>query len=106
MVGRAELSFVEILHTMRTGGLAYTRHYGRPFWDDLAADPALYASFEHVMSFNLPQGAPAILVARDWASLADVVDVGGGDSTLLMTLLTEYARVCSTLRQPGGHSSA
>src|SRR5258708_14318412 len=89
-VGRAELSLVEILHTMRTGGLAYTRHYGRPFWDDLAADPALYASFEHVMSFNLRQGAPAILAARDWASPAPVVDVRGGGGPPLCTPRTQH----------------
>jgi hypothetical protein len=97
MVGRAELSFVEILHTVRTGGLAYTRHYGRPFWEDLAADPALYASFEQVMSFNLRQAVPAILAARDWASLARVVDVGGGDGTLLNALLTRHPGLRGTL---------
>ncbi len=96
-VGRAELSFVEILHTVRTGGLAYTRHFGRAFWDDLAADPALYASFEQVMSFNLRQAASAILAAYDWASLGHVVDVGGGDGTLLTALLTEHPGLRGTL---------
>lgn len=97
MIGRAELSFVQILHTLRTGGLAYTRHYGRPFWDDLAGDPALYGTFEQVMSFKLRQDAPAILAARDWASLGHIVDLGGGDGTLLRTLLTEHPALTGTL---------
>src|SRR5260370_11452277 len=49
------------------------------------------------MSFNLRQAAPAILAARDWASLAHVVDVGGGDGTLLIALVTEHPGLRGTL---------
>src|SRR5260370_23697654 len=49
------------------------------------------------MSFNLRQAAPAILAARDWASLAHLVDVGGGDGTLLIALLTGHPGLRGTL---------
>src|SRR5260370_29392740 len=58
------------------------------------------------MSFNLRQGAPAILAARDWASLAHVVDVGGGDGTLLITLLTEHPGLRGTLVELAGPAAA
>ncbi|WP_405136970.1 hypothetical protein [Nocardia sp. NBC_01388] len=42
--GRAELAFVELLETIHTGTPAYPLRYGRPFWADLDAEPALRAS--------------------------------------------------------------
>src|SRR5918911_791244 len=40
-IGRADLCFVELLHTVRTGEPAFPRRFGRPYWDDLSAEPAL-----------------------------------------------------------------
>ncbi|MCT2583217.1 methyltransferase [Actinophytocola gossypii] len=34
--------------------------------------------------------APRVVTAYDWGSLGDVLDVGGGDGTLLIALLNEY----------------
>ena len=45
-LGHADLSVVELLHTVRTGEPAFDRHYGRGFWEDLAANPARAASFD------------------------------------------------------------
>src|SRR5829696_8601361 len=43
-IGRADLSFVQLLHTVRTGEPAFPAQFGRSFWDDLAADPTPSAS--------------------------------------------------------------
>src|SRR6266436_9789494 len=40
-VGKGDLSFVDLEHSVRTGEPAYLARYGIPFWDDLAADPEL-----------------------------------------------------------------
>jgi hypothetical protein len=44
--------------------------------DNLLTEPAL--------------DAPRIVSAYDWGALGDVIDVGGGDGTLLIALLNEY----------------
>jgi hypothetical protein len=89
-IGRADLAFVELLHSIRTGEPAFARRYGRPFWDDLAADPDRAASFDAQMGVDVGVDAPAIVAAHDWGALGQVVDVGGGDGTLLIALLRRY----------------
>ncbi|GAA4092575.1 methyltransferase [Actinomadura miaoliensis] len=89
-VGRAELSFVELLHSVRTGEAAYPAHFGRPFWEDMAAEPGRAASFDARMAADLARRAPGIVAGYDWGSLGHVVDVGGGDGSLLIALLTAH----------------
>jgi hypothetical protein len=100
-VGRVELAFVQLLHSIRTGEAAYPVQFGRSFWDDLAADPARAESFDAWMSANVPARAPDVVAAYDWGSLGHVVDVGGGDGSLLIALLTEFPALRGTvLDQP------
>ncbi|MCH6159943.1 methyltransferase [Streptomyces marispadix] len=89
-LGRAELSFVELLGTLRTGRNAYRARYGRSLWEDLAADAALSESFDEMMAFNMSEVVRSILAAYDWSSLKSVVDVGGGNGALLANLLSEH----------------
>jgi O-methyltransferase len=96
-VGRAELSFVELLHSIRTGEAAFTKRYGRPFWDDLAADPGRSASFDALLGADVAERSPGIVTGYDWGSLGHVVDVGGGDGSLLIALLSEYPNLRGTV---------
>lgn len=41
--------------------------------------------------------APRVVTAYDWGALGDVVDVGGGDGTLLIALLNEYPSLRGTV---------
>jgi hypothetical protein len=41
--------------------------------------------------------APSIVAAYDWGALGHVVDVGGGDGTLLIALLNEYPALHGTV---------
>jgi hypothetical protein len=89
-LGRAELAFVQLLHSVRTGDAAFTQQYGRPFWEDLVADHGRGASFDALMGADLAAWATAIVAAYDWGSLGTVIDVGGGDGTLLVELLRAH----------------
>lgn len=86
-VGRADLCFVELLHTVRTGEAAYPRQFGRAYWDDLSADPARAASFDALMGDRLVADLPVIAAAYPWGALGHVVDVGGGNASLLIAIL-------------------
>jgi O-methyltransferase domain len=106
-VGRAELSFVELLHSIRTGEAAFTKRYGRPFWDDLAADPARSASFDALLGADVAVRSPGVVTGYDWGSLGHVVDVGGGDGSLLIALLSEYPNLRGTVVDlPGSAETA
>lgn len=105
-VGRADLSFVQLLHSVRTGEPAYPRQFGRSFWDNLAADAALSASFDAQMGVDVAADAPAIVSAYDWAALGHVVDVGGGNGALLIAMLRAHPALRGTVVDLPGAAEA
>jgi predicted transcriptional regulator/SAM-dependent methyltransferase len=95
--GRADLSFVQLLHSVRTGKPAFPMQFGRAFWEDLSSDAARSAAFDVQMGADVATWAPAIVSAYDWGSLGHVVDVGGGNGTLLIALLRAYPTLLGTV---------
>lgn len=91
--GRAELAFVELLHTITTGAPAYPRRYGRQFWADLDAEPTLRASFDAQMTWRFRVSATQIADRFDWSRFPEVLDVGGGNGTLLAAILRAHPGV-------------
>jgi hypothetical protein len=96
-VGRAELSFFNLLHTVRTGESAFQEQFGVSFWDDLAARPERGAAFDAMLGADAVERSPFIVKGHDWGSLGHVVDVGGGAGALLIALLKEYPELRGTL---------
>jgi hypothetical protein len=96
-IGHGDLCFVDLLHTVRTGEPAYPRHFGRPYWDDLSADPQLGATFDALMGGRLAADAPVVATAYPWNTLGHVVDVGGGDGSLLIAILRAHADLRGTV---------
>ncbi|MFF2654575.1 methyltransferase [Streptomyces sp. NPDC058045] len=92
--GRMDLVFTELLHTVRTGGPAWEQAYGAPFWNDLAADPALGASFDATMAGSTRS---AVATGYDWSGVHHLVDVGGGSGALLGEVLTAHPGMRGTL---------
>ena len=96
-IGRADLSFVQLLHSVRTGEAAFPAQFGRPFWDDLAWDPERTSSYDAQMGIDVALWAPLVVAAYDWGSLGHVIDVGGGNGTLLASLLHAYPALRGTV---------
>jgi 2,7-dihydroxy-5-methyl-1-naphthoate 7-O-methyltransferase len=96
-IGRADLCFVQLLHTVRTGEPAFPRQFGRSFWDDLSADSGRAASFDALMGARLEADAPALAAAYPWGTLGHVVDVGGGNGSLLIAILRAHGELRGTV---------
>ncbi|MFC4015041.1 methyltransferase [Nonomuraea purpurea] len=92
--GRMDLVFTELMHTIRTGRPAWEAAFGAPFWDYLAANPAMAASFDVTMAGS---SRTAAATACDWSGVRHVVDVGGGVGALLAEVLRANAGVRATL---------
>jgi predicted transcriptional regulator len=105
-IGRADLSFFQLLHAVRTGEAAYPAQFGRAFWEDLSLDATLSQSFDELMGSDVAAEAPAIVAAYDWGSLEHVVDVGGGNGSLLIALLTAFPTLRGTVVDLPGASDA
>ena len=78
-------SFGEILHTVRTGTPAFAVRYGRPFYQHLADQPERAEAFHAAMG---GQPVPATLSGVLLHGVRTVVDLGGGDGSLLASVLT------------------
>ncbi len=78
-------SFGEILHTVHTGSPAFAARYGRPFYQYLADQPQQAEAFHAAMG---GQPVPATLSNVLLHGVRTVVDLGGGDGSLLASVLT------------------
>jgi hypothetical protein len=96
-LGRADLSFACLPHSVATGQAAFPRMFGRSFWDDLAADGPRTASYDRLMGADVAGWARMIVPAYDWSSLGHLVDVGGGNGTLLAALLAAHPTLRGTV---------
>ncbi|WP_309241273.1 methyltransferase [Nocardia sp. BSTN01] len=104
--GRAELAFVDLLSTITSGRPAYPRRYGRDFWADLQAEPALRASFDAQMNCRFRVYADQIAHRFDWSRFPDILDVGGGDGTLLTAILRAHPGVRGRVLEPAPTAAA
>ncbi|SDM68377.1 O-methyltransferase [Allokutzneria albata] len=91
--GRAELALVELAHSIATGREAYSRRYGKDFWADLAEHPHLRETFDRQMTQRFRAQIPQIVAGFDWARFTGIVDVGGGQGSLLAAILTAHPRL-------------
>lgn len=76
-----------LLDSVRSGGIAFDRVFGTSYYDHLDRDPRL-AGYYHRM-IALPRGAAKVLAGLfDFTPYHVIVDVGGGNGSLLAELLS------------------
>jgi 2,7-dihydroxy-5-methyl-1-naphthoate 7-O-methyltransferase len=90
--GRAELTLVELVHSVATGQAAYARRYGQDFWADAAEHPHIRETFDRQMTHRIREQIPQIVTGFDWSRFSTIVDVGGGQGTLLAAILAAHPR--------------
>lgn len=92
--GRMAYVWSTLLSAVRTGRPAYQEVFGRPFWEDLDANPRVADSFDALMG---PAGHgtpdPEILLDGEWPSVHVVVDVGGGTGALINAIVKAHPSV-------------
>ncbi|WP_067604584.1 methyltransferase [Nocardiopsis listeri] len=105
--GRADECLSELAEALRTGRSAYSLHFeGSDFWSDLSADPARSRSFDELMGTRMVEKAHTLAGMFEWNALDHLVDVGGGDGTLLRTLLERFPRPRGTVLDLAGPAEA
>jgi 2,7-dihydroxy-5-methyl-1-naphthoate 7-O-methyltransferase len=92
--GRMAHTWGTLLEYVRTGRPVYQQLFGRSFWEDLAAHPAIAAEFDALMG-PAGHGMPDydIDLADGWDAIGAVVDVGGGTGAMLASLLRRHPHV-------------
>jgi hypothetical protein len=80
----------ELGYTVRTGDPAYRRVYGRGPHDYHLENPEIAALFDEAMASFTHFAAKAVASFYNFSRIKSVVDVGGGNGTLLVELLRHY----------------
>jgi SAM-dependent methyltransferase len=87
----------EILHSVRTGGIAFDRAFGTDVWSHRAANPEEAREFDEAMVSYVAATNEAVIASGVFAASGIVVDVAGGEGALLLAILREYPKALGVL---------
>jgi hypothetical protein len=87
----------QLLHTVRTGENAFRHVHGKDTWQFRADDAEESQIFDAAMREGSARSADEILDHYDFKQFRHIVDVGGGDGTLLAAILVRCPEVKGTL---------
>jgi hypothetical protein len=86
-----------LLHSVRTGETGFHRAHGQDVWRFRADNPEESALFDRAMRESSRDIAREMLLAYDFTRFGHIVDVGGGDGTLIAGLLAACEQATGTL---------
>jgi hypothetical protein len=87
----------ELLHTVRTGEAGFDKANGVSFWDLTRNDPDAKRRFNSAMSSVSEEECEAVARAYDFSTARYVVDVAGGQGSLLGAILRSAPETRGTL---------
>jgi SAM-dependent methyltransferase len=90
-------AYGRMLHSVQTGQPAFAHVHGVSFYEYLNQEPEAAVEFQQAMSEYSRLETAAIVAAYDFSGRATVVDVGGGQGTLLATLLSAHEGLSGVL---------
>lgn len=80
----------ELLHTVTSGESAAPRVFGMSLWEYFAEHPESGALFDRTMASAARYRLDPAVAAYDFSVFGTIVDVGGGNGTLLISILRTY----------------
>jgi SAM-dependent methyltransferase len=89
--------FAHILETLRTGTPGREIEFGAELFDFLAHDQAAAAIFDAAMAERTAAYAPSVADAYEFSDVRTIVDVGGGNGTLLIEILRRHSHLSGVL---------
>lgn len=82
----------ELLHTVVTGENHFDRIFGAGFFDYLSDNNEAGETFNSAMTMRSENEVVAVLGVYDFAGASKIVDVGGGEGTLIAAILKSYPK--------------
>jgi O-methyltransferase domain/Dimerisation domain len=89
--------FGHILETIKTGRPGREIEFGTDLFEFIAQNPEAAALFDAAMSERTAAYAPSVAQAHDFSDIRTIVDVGGGEGTLLVEILRRHAHLSGVL---------
>jgi ubiquinone/menaquinone biosynthesis C-methylase UbiE len=82
-----------LLDGIRTGEIVFDKIYGAPIFQYLAQHPDQARTFDEAMVGVHGQETAAMLSAYDFSGFGTLADVGGGNGSLLCSVLTKHTKL-------------
>jgi hypothetical protein len=82
--------FANLPHSVKTGGSAIERTFGKTAFEYLETDPEEREVFQAAMTNFSSANVPPIVEAYDFSNIGTLVDVGGGRGYMLGSILRKY----------------
>jgi len=76
-----------VLHSVKTGGIAFDDHFGKPVWQYYAENPEIARTFNDSMTGLTRTVEDAVVGSYDFSAFRKVVDIGGGHGSFLASIL-------------------
>jgi hypothetical protein len=83
----------KVLHSVQTGAIAFNHVYGESKWQYMTQHPEEAIIFDQAMASFSSVVVGAVAAAYDFASSQTVVDLGGGDGSLLAGILRAHSHL-------------
>jgi hypothetical protein len=77
----------ELLYSVKTGGIAFDKHFGMPIWEFFAKNPENARTFDDAMTNVSLAVKDAILTSYDASNIGKLADIAGGHGSLLASIL-------------------
>jgi len=77
----------ELLHSVRTGGIAFDKAFGEPVWEFFSKNPENAQIFNDAMTAMTAAANEAIHAVYEFTGINTIVDVGGGHGGLITGIL-------------------
>jgi orsellinic acid C2-O-methyltransferase len=86
-------SWGALVEGLRTGACPWELAHGMPVFQYYGEHPEAAATFNAAMAEHTRDAAPGIVAAGDFSRFRSVVDVGGGDGTLIAAILAAHPQI-------------
>lgn len=83
----------DLLHSVKTGEIAFDHAFGMPIWEYFARHPENAKTFDDAMTGMTLAVNDAVLSSYDFSSIGKIVDVGGGHGSLIASILKSNPRM-------------
>lgn len=95
-----------VMHTVRTGETAFDALFGQSDWDYRSQNAEEGQLFNALMSTSSAMRMDMVAASLDWGQFGTIVDVGGGQGTMVATILQDHPTVKGIVYDLQGPASA
>jgi len=82
----------DLMHSVRTGEIAFDHHFGKSVWDYYSENPEDASVFNQSMTQVTEWATDAVIQAYDFSRFDKIVDIGGGQGSLISSILSVNAQ--------------